>query len=140
MMFPEYSQREVVDTLTRRGYVVDEVAENEYKGVMGYLHATDSDADNEVYIIYCANPKIARTIYVYIKRMHKADIAKLKMNMERIDYAINRAEDLESEAKGKYYAQYVEMEEELESYKKYRYGHYSNVVWYGTKQAIEDTK
>ena len=66
----------------------------------------------------------------------KAKIAELKMEIEKIEYALYKSEGVSAAEKGDYYEQYILKTEELKKVQNFTCGHVMNVVWYGTKPAI----
>ena len=126
----------VKDELESNGYTV-----KDYDGVYGsnnveYMHATN--CGDEIYVIYCSSRRVARSIYHYAKKMQKAMIAELEMEIKTLEYAIYKDDSAGSFTKGEYYKEYLEKKEALAKCKEYDFGRLANVVWYGTKQAIID--
>jgi hypothetical protein len=133
----KYDHQIAKSKLQKCGYTIDSYNPDYETGIIGYIHAENSDGE-EIYLVYCSNTAIARSTYKYVKKMHAANIAELQMEMKMLDYSIHEDSDIDTNAKGEYYKEYLEAEEDLEKYKQYECGVYSNLVWYGTKKAIED--
>ena len=133
----KYDHQVAKSKLEKCGYTIKDYEPDYETGVVGYIHAENSDGE-EIYLMYFSNVTIARSAYKYVKKMHAANMAELQLEMKMLDYSINENGDIDTDAKGEYYKDYLEIEEELDVYKQYKCGIYSNLVWYGTKKAIED--
>ena len=134
---PAYDSGELIEILENAGYKVEkDVTEEVQEGIVGYVYATNEETEDELYYIYCKNIKSARSIYNYVNSKQKAKIAELKMEIEKIEYALYKSEGVSAAEKGDYYEQYVLNSEELEKVQKLTCGHGLNVVWYGTKSAV----
>ena len=134
---PAYDSNELIDILESNGYKVEkDVTEKVQEGIAGYIYATNEESGDELYYIYCDNIRSAKSIYDYVNSKQKAKIAELKMEIEKIEYALYKAEDVSAAEKGDYYEQYVLKTEELEKVQNFTCGHGLNVVWYGTKSAV----
>ncbi|MBQ7390004.1 MAG: hypothetical protein IJW02_02710 [Clostridia bacterium] len=137
---PAYHANTLIDILEDNNYVITDVNDTEYDGVVGYIYGERAETEDEVYYIYCEDFASAHSIYDYINSQMKADIAELKMEIERIEYLLYKAEGVSAEEKGKSYEKYVELKEELEEIERYGCGRGFNVVWYGTDKAIMDLR
>ena len=133
----KYDHQVAKSKLEKCGYTIKDYEPDYETGVVGYIHAENSDGE-EIYLMYFSNVTIARSAYKYVKKMHAANMAELQLEMKMLDYSINENGDIDTDAKGEYYKDYLEVEKELDIYKQYECGIYSNLVWYGTKKAIED--
>ena len=133
----KYDHQVAKSKLQKAGYNISNYEPNYESGVIGYLHATNTQGE-EIYLVYCSSTAIARSTYKYVKNLHKAKIAEIQMEMKMLDYSINEDGDVDSSTKGGYYTSYLNKEEDLDKLQQYEYGVYSNLVWYGTKQAVED--
>ena len=133
----KYDHQVAKSKLEKCGYTIKDYEPDYETGVVGYIHAENSDGE-EIYLMYFSNVTIARSAYKYVKKMHAANMAELQLEMKMLDYSINENGDIDTDAKGEYYKDYLEVEKELDMYKQYECGIYSNLVWYGTKKAIED--
>ena len=133
----KYDYQVAKSKLEKCGYSIKDYNSDYESGVIGRIHAENSDGE-EIYLMYFSNTAIARSAYKYVKKMHAANIAELQVEMKMLDYSINENADIGTNEKGKYYTDYLEVKEELQEYKQYKCGIYNNLVWYGTKKAIED--
>ncbi len=137
---PAYNSPDLKGILEENGYEFkDEDFENE-DGVTGCIYAVKESTGDELYYIYFDNFRSAKTMYNYINNKKKAEIAELKMEIERLEYSLYKAEGVTAAEKGDYYEQYIIKTEELESVQNYTVGRGFNVVWYGTNQAILDIR
>jgi len=133
-----YSDYPVVrGKLASSGYEIKEYDGTYGRKTVEYMHGTHGDSD-EIYVIYCSSRRVARSIYRYAKRMHKARLAELEMEIKILEYALYKDNSAGSSTKGEYYKEYLEKKEALAKCKEYDFGRVANVVWYGTKQAIID--
>lgn len=138
---PVYDGLELEAIWTKNGYTYkrnDPSSMNE--GILGYYYAYNPSADDEIYYIFCDDIFSTHSIYDYIDSSRKAKIAALKMEIDQIEYALYKAEDVSPSEKGRYYEKYVIKTEELAKIQNYDCGRGLNVVWYGTKQAIADLR
>lgn len=133
----KYDHQIAKSKLEKCGYSIRDYEPDYETGIIGYIHAENSDGE-EIYLIYFSNATIARSAYKYVKKVHSANVAELQMEMKMLDYSIHEDSDIDTNEKGEYYKEYLEAEEDLKEYKQYKCGIYSNLVWYGTKKAIED--
>ena len=137
---PAYNAEELETVLENQGYeIVKDVEEVVKEGVTGYLYAVNQETDDEIYYIYCEDASSARSLYNYIKSKQEAKIAELKMEIDRINFALD-AEEVSAAEKGDYYERLILRSEELEEVENYGIGRGVNIVWFGTKQAIKDIK
>lgn len=135
-VIPAYDSTDLVEILVDEGYEVENIDEKVYEGITGYIHGANESTGDEIYYIYCENIRSAKSVYDYVNSQQKARIAELKMEIEKIDYALNKSEGISAAEKGDYYEQYVIKTEELEEVQSFTCGHALNVVWYGTKSAV----
>ena len=141
-ILPAYNSDKLITILEAHGYeIMEDVEEEQVKeGVTGYIYAVNLETGDEIYYIYCENVSSTNSLYDYIDSKQKAKISELKMEIDKIEYALYKAEDVSAAEKGDYYEQFILKSEALEEAKKYGCGRGLNVVWYGTKQAIKDIK
>lgn len=109
-------------------------------GIIKYVYGVNAKKDDEIYIIYCENSKIARSVYDYVKKAHDAKIAEVELEIDMIKFSIDHEENLTSYKKSYYTNLLSEKMSLLSDYESYVYGWYTDVVWYGTKDAISDSK
>ena len=139
-LFPVYNSLDLESMLQGYGYIVDTVDGNLNEGITGYVHAYKTDSDDYLYYIYCENLSTANKIYKYFKTQNEAEVAALKMKLERASYALNDATDIDGSKKLNYFEIYLDAQYELEKAENFKCGYFANVVWYGTKQAVADIK
>ena len=136
-ILPVYDGDDLIAILKDNGYEIDEIYENVQEGITGYIHGFNAETGDEIYYIYCENIRSGKSVYDYVNSKQKARIAELKMEIEKIEYALYKAEDVSAAEKGDYYEQYILKTEELEDVQNFTCGHAMNVVWYGTKSAVK---
>jgi hypothetical protein len=139
-LVPAYNSDQIQKILVDDGYTLKDVDFENDDGVVGYIYASKESTGDELYYIYFDNFRSAKTMYDYINSKKKAKVAELKMEIERLEYSLFKAEGVTAAEKGDYYEQYINKTEELEAIEKYDTGRGFNVVWYGTKQAISDIR
>ena len=139
-LLPVYNSPELVTVLERYNYEITDVDEEVQEGIVGYVYGFKESTGDEIYYIYCEDISSARSVYNYIKTTQKAKIAAIKMEIDKVEYALYKSEGVSASEKGDYYERYVELTEELEKIENYTCGHGLNLVWYGTKQAVSDIK
>lgn len=137
---PAYDSTDLLAILDAKGYSITDVNEEVQEGIVGYIYAVNPETGDEIYYVYCEDFETSRSIYNYISSNHRAKVAEIKMEIEKIEYALYKAEGVTAAEKGDYYERYVEKTEELAEVEKYVCARAINVVWYGTKQAVADIK
>lgn len=137
-MLPIYNSPELTRILRDKGYEITDVDEEVQEGIVGYIYGYNEETDDEIYYIYCENFKSAKSIYDYISSKQKAKVAEIKMEIDKVEYALYKSEGMSASELGDYYERYIELSEELKEAEKYTSGRGFNLVWYGTKQAIAD--
>lgn len=139
-LYPIYNSSELINILKKNDYEIEDVDEEVQEGIIGYIYGSKESTGDEIYYIYCEDISSARSIYNYMKSTHKAKIADIKMQIDKVEFALYKSDGISAAEKGDYYERYIELTEELEEIEKYTYGHGLNLVWYGTKQAVADIK
>ena len=139
-LIPMYDSPELIEILESKGYEITDVDEEVQEGIVGYIYGHNEETDDEIYYIYCENFFSARSVYNYVDSKQKARKAEIKMEIEKVEYALYKSEGISAAEKGDYYEKYVELTEELAEVEAYSCGYSGNVVWYGTKQAVSDIK
>lgn len=137
---PAYDATDLIEILEANGYKITDVEEDTHEGVVGYIYGYRSETGDEIYYLYCKDFASANSIHDYLSSKQKADIAEIKMKIERVEYMLYKAEGVSAAEKGDYYEEYVELKEELAGIERYGCGRGFNVVWYGTDNAILDIK
>ena len=135
-----YDGNELYARLIECGYEVEEIESTAQEGMLGYYYAERRDTGDSIYYMYFEDTKAAKAMYDYVKSSYKAEVAELELEIEKVEYALYKSEDVSAAKKGKYYEKYVELTEELEELKNITHGQSFNIVWYGTKQAVDDIK
>lgn len=135
-----YDSSELISVLENKGYEITDVDQTLQEGIVGHIYASKADTGDELYYVYCSDVDTATSLYEYVKAAHKVRMAELNLEIEKIEYALNKAEGLSVAEKGDYYEKYVVKTEELELVSSYTYGRAVNIVWYGTKDAIKDIR
>lgn len=103
-----------------------------------------SNEDDYLRIVWFENASVAKLYYKSLKLEREQEIESLKLEIKTLkkviklyedDYKSDELDELEDELKD------LEKElDELKSNKEYAYGRSGKVVWYGTKDAVEDSK
>ena len=134
---PVYDSVDLIKILENNGYEIEDVNEPDHKGVVGYIYA--HKADDELYYIYCKDFATTKAIYKYIKGNLDIKASDLTTQIKDIELKLEYSGASASD-KGKYYEEYILLTEELAEVQNYGCGHGLNVVWFGTKQAINDIR
>lgn len=137
-VFPLYEPVDLKVVLIRHKYNIKHIVLDKQEGIIGYVHGTKKSSGDEIYYIYCENITAAKAVYGYVKTKHEAKVSALKLEIEKIEYALYATDGNTASQQGRYYEQYIEKREELKKIENYDYGHVMNVVCYGTKQAYKD--
>ena len=129
----------VAERLRGCGYnVVDLETPYEYE-VLSCLYANMDGKQEEIYVIYCSTTAMANKVHEYVKNKHNNEKSELEMKAKILEYAYKTA-DIDDASKVEHYENYLQVKEELKKYNKYSYGRNYNMVWYGTKQTIKNSK
>ncbi len=136
---PAYDSDELEKILESNGYDHTINWQVDHEGVVGYVYGFKEKTGDEIYYIYCEGFSSANSIFRYLKSKRNAEISELKMEIEEIEFVLN-SDDVSATDKGKCYAEYVILKEQLEEVQGYNCGRGYNVVWYGTKQALIDIR
>ena len=133
---------EAAENLEDADYFATYTDDEDYLGVgeVERLTASDDD-DNMLYVVVYASNKLANLSYEELKASLEAEKESTKREIERIKHILKKFDDeLESAEIEKYEDDLEELEEELEEYKNFVIGKSGKTVWYGTKDAIKDSK
>ena len=139
-LVPAYDYDDVEDILEEKRYEISDIDDGSYEGMNGFIHGVKENTEDEIYYAYFKDISSAKAFYNYVNNKQKAKISELKMEIEKIDYLLHKAEGVTAAEKGKHYEKYVELSEVLDEIERYTCGRALNVVWYGTKQAIMDLR
>ena len=110
-------------------------------GMVEVLRAED-DNDNELYIATFETAKYAKIQYKILKQEHEAEIEATELQIKQIEYMLKHFDgDLESAEIDKYEDKLKNLEKELEELKEdWVIGIKGKTVWYGTADAVEDSR
>jgi hypothetical protein len=100
------------------------------------------DDDNYLVIIYCETAKMANLQYRYYELNHERQIESYELKIKEYNYILSKFDkDLTSDEIDQKEDELKEIEKKLEELKKnYVIGKSGKIVWYGTKDAIKDSK
>ena len=115
-VLPVYNSPELVAVLERYNYEITDVDEEVQEGIVGYVYGFKESTGDEIYYIYCEDVSSARSVYNYIKTTQKAKIAAIKMEIDKVEYALYKSEGVSASEKGDYYERYVELTEQEKKY------------------------
>ncbi len=139
---PKFDLEKAAENLERRDYRVyyeDDYDEDEpyYKES---LYASKSG--ESVSIMKFNDLRTAKLYYKALKLEHESGIKELKLQIRALQWEkLRYAGKLDSDQKEDLQEEIDELKDELEEAKKeVSYGRIGNIVWYGTEEAIKDTK
>lgn len=135
-----YDGEDLAPRLRQCGYEVEVIESTAQEGLVGYIYAERPDTEDVLYYMYFVDVNSAKSMHEYIKNLYKAKISEKEFEIDKIEYVLYKSEGVSAEEKGKYYQRFIELSEELEEIKSITYGQSINIVWYGTKQAVNDMK
>ena len=100
------------------------------------------DDDNSLSIVRYADAKSAKLAYQEIKLKYDYQIDSLKLEIKSLEHQLKKYEDdLDSDEIDEIEDEIKELKEELEEMKEdFVIGRSGKVVWYGTADAIKDSK
>ncbi len=140
---PKFDLEKAAENLERRDYWVsyeEDYDDETAPQIKEYLSA--HDGDQSITIIKFNDLRSAKLYYKIMKIEYETELKELKLELkayrwEKIRYAgkldSDDMDDLEEEIE--------ELKDEIEDLKKEAsYGRIGNIVWFGTKEAVEDTK
>ena len=110
-------------------------------GMVERLTASSEDGDDYLYVVVFETSKLASIAYDEAKLNLEHEKETLKLEIKRIKHILKKFDsDLKSDEIDEYEDELKELEEELEEYKNFVIGKSGKTVWYGTKDAIKDSR
>ena len=136
---------EVAETLEDADYYASYSDDEDYLGIgmveRLYAYDKDDDSDNTLVIIVYESAKLAKIAYKEAKLNLEMEEKELKLEIKKIETILKEySGELKSAEIDAYEDELKDLEEELELYKEYVVGISGKTVWYGTKEAIKDSK
>lgn len=123
---------------TGKSDVASEIIENLDPGVEETLYAKKGEA--VFYMTVYENDAIAKAVYEQMKYSRESSEKRTKLEIKQIETMLKECEDLSSAEKNDYEDDLDDLEETLEEMKEVTIGRSGNVIWYGSKEVIADTK
>ncbi len=140
---PLLDLKEAAENLEDEGYVVtyNDDAEDSDPSEQEYLYAY-GDSDDRLVITVFTHSRMATLRYESLKMSYENNIDSIKLQIETLKYEIKKyGDDLDDDELDELEDELDELEDELEYYKEdYCIGKSGKTVWYGTKDAIKDSK
>ena len=141
---PNFDLEDAADNLEDEDYYVSYSDDEDELSVGTVEKLTAYDDDNFLYVTVYATKKLADMAYEELKLELEREEEDLKREINHYKYLIKKFEDeLDDRDKLDYYEEVLEeLEDELEELKdsEYVFGQSGKKVWYGTKDAIKDSK
>ena len=139
---PELDLEDAKDNLEDAKYTVYLEDDVDEPGIKEYLRAYDEDGENYIYIVVFEDTKLANLMYKQQQLELKSEKENLKIEIQAQEHRLDKYDDdLDSDEIDEIEDDIKDMEKELEELKKeYVIGKSGKTVWYGTKDAIEDSK
>ena len=102
---------------------------------------TATNVNESLYIVRYASNKLAKLALRRAEAQIDAQIEDIKLEIKSIKHIMNKFDDeLTTDEMDDYKEELRELEEELEEIKNVVFGRSGKLFWYGTKQAIKDSK
>ena len=106
-----------------------------------YAYENDDDSNNILVVMVYESASLAKLAYDEAKLNADMEKKEIQLEIKSIKTILKEySDELKSDEIDEYEDELKELEEELEEYKDYVIGKSGKTVWYGTKQAIEDSK
>ena len=141
---PELNFRQAEKNLESEDYTVEyEDDDDELDvGIVEELDAVSEDGDDFVYIVRLENAKYAKLMYEQLKLEYDGEIERIQNEIKRYEYILDKfSDDLDSYEIDEYEDDIKDLKKELEEMKDdYAFGRKGDIVWAGTKIALEDSK
>ena len=141
---PELDLEDAAENFEDEKYVVDYVDDEDYlaPGQTEKLYVYTDDYDDELTVIVFEKASTAKLYYKDHKLDMDIEYKELKAQLKFNEHMLKHFEDdMDSDEVDELEDEIKELEKELEDYKEnYVIGRKGNVVWYGTKSAVEDSK
>ena len=136
---PELDLEDAKENLEDEDYYVNYDEEGE-PGLEESLSARSGD--DFLYVYICESRKIAKLMYQELKLQLDYNIQSTEIEIKSVKHILNKFEDdMSDDEIDEYEDRLDELEDKLELLKKeYVFGKRGKTVWYGTKNAIEDSK
>ena len=140
---PKFDLEKAAENLERRDYWVnyeEDYDDEDEPQIKEYLSA--HDGDQSITIIKFNDLRSAKLYYKIMKIEYEAELKELKLGLKAYRWAkIRYAGKLDSDQKEDLQEEIDELKDELEEGKKeITFGRIGNIVWYGSEEAIKDTK
>ena len=139
---PKLDFNKAKENLEDEGYLITYVDNSEFLEV-NEKQSLHGYGDQEfIYIIEFRDLKSARLFLKYLEAEFDKTTESLKAELKMYKHTLNKYDkELTSEEMDDLKEEIRELEEELEEYEEdYKCGRSGKIVWYGTEDAIEDTK
>ena len=141
---PEFDLKKAAENLEDEDYTVTHVDDKDSLDVYieERLSAHDKDYENSITIVVFKDSKTAKLYYENRIKSMQEDIDYTEAQIEFYEHILKEYESkLKSEEKDEIEDNIKDMKEELEEYKEdYCYGIDDCTVWYGSADAVKDSK
>jgi len=139
---PELYLEEAKDNLEDADYEVSHVDDEDMLSPAVKESLSAHDDDNYLYIVVFNDTKSAKLAYKEFKLESDQEIEALELEIKSIKHYLKKYEDdLDSDVIDEYEDELKDLEKELEEEKdEFVVGRSGKTVWYGTKDAIKDSK
>ncbi len=112
---------------------------DESEGIEETLYA--SNDDDHLIIIRFKKASTAKLYYKNLKNTHNRELKSIKANIKYQENLLKNYDgDMDSDTEDYYEDSIKEKEKDIKESKEYVYGIRGKTVWYGTKDAIKDSK
>lgn len=111
-------------------------------GVIEELEADSEDGSESLYIVTYKNTKYAKIMYKMLKQENEATIKSLKLEIKQLKYVLRKyAKTLDSYTVETLNEELEDLRRELdERQDNYVFGRKGRFVWYGTPEAVRNSK
>ena len=111
-------------------------------GVVEQLEAYSEDGDDYIYIVKYESAKYAKLVYDMMKQEYDYGIKSSSLQIKQIEFILDEYDkDLDSDEIDDYEDEIKDLNKNLKEAKEdYSFGISGDIIWFGTAQALEDSR
>ena len=139
---PELDIGKAEDNLEDEDYTVNVVDDEDLLGPGQVERLYAYNGDDSIAIIEFENTKTAKLYYKQLKLERDQEIEEIKLEIKYMEHILDEySKDLDSEDEDDYKDRLKDLRKELEEAEEEDlFGRSGKIVWYGTKDAVEDSQ
>ena len=139
---PELDIGKAEDNLEDEDYTVNVVDDEDLLAPGQVERLSAYNGDDSIAIIEFENTKTAKLYYKQLKLERDQEIEEIKLEIKYMEHILDEySKDLDSEDEDDYKDRLKDLRKELEEAdEEVLFGRSGKIVWYGTKDAVEDSQ